>query len=92
MSELKWVAGINLAILLIYSLLIRVVSGVSEGQLTILVASAFAIGVQVIFNIFVSIVFFIMRKNELGKSFLVGSALVLVLGFSVCMGNALLFQ
>ncbi len=89
MADIKKIAGINLAILLLYMVLINVTSNGYERQLAVLVLAAFAIGIQVVLNFLIAIVLFIKKRPE-ARSFLLSAVLVLVIGFSSCFGSAMI--
>jgi hypothetical protein len=82
------VVGINLAILLLYSIIIRLNNIEDKGRLGILLGSCVIISIHVFMLILIGLVLQGMDKKELGRSFLLSSAFVLVIGFGVCLGNA----
>jgi hypothetical protein len=88
MSDLKKIVGINLLILVIYSLLIHFTSSGGEEELVILVLSAFAVGGHVAITVIVALVYFFSRNAPMGKAFLLSALVVLVVGFSACLGSA----
>ena len=90
MNALKKIAGINLAILLAYTLLLGVVTHESSGQykgLGTMIALAMAISVHVCITIIMSIYYFVRSNKANGKAYLLSSLLVLVVGFSACIGT-----
>jgi hypothetical protein len=88
MKPLTKIAGINLLILLTYSALIRLVS-LGEGQaMNILIMSAFAVGLHVLICAVVCGASYSNNKKELGKAWLLSTGIVLLIGFSTCLGNA----
>lgn len=89
MSDIKQIAGINLLILLLYMVLINVSSTGSERELGLLIFSSFAIVAHVAVNVLIAIVFFIKKKNS-AKSYLLSAAIVLVIGFSSCLGSTMI--
>jgi hypothetical protein len=89
MKPLKQIAGINLAVLLAYSVLIRVVnSGGGQGSMGILIMSAFAVGIHVIICLLVTASEFANKDKVLGRAWLLSSGIILLVGFSTCLGNA----
>ena len=91
MKPLNKIAGINLLIMLLYSVVIRVISGgKGGGSMGILILSAFAVGIHVFICLIVAAKMNIEKKSGLGKAWLLSSGLVLLIGFSTCLGNAAL--
>ena len=92
MKDIKKIAGINLAVLLAYSAIIRLINGGGgthgDEGLGILIMSAFTIAAHVLVNLVMVIVCFANQKKELGWSWLLSAGLVLLVGFSTCWGNA----
>ena len=90
MNSLKKIVGINLAVLLAYSILIRVSSrgGGQDVGMGILIMSAFAVGFHVIICLIVMAMHFANRDKTLGRAWLLSSGIVLLVGFSTCLGNA----
>ena len=89
MKPLKKIAGINLAILLAYTVLLGVVTHESSGQykgLGTMMALAVAISLHVCVTIILSLYYFVRSNNPNGKAYLLSSLLVLVVGFSACVG------
>ena len=86
MRSLKKIAGINLVLILVYSALIRLANGTADkASLGIMIMSAYAIALHVLICVIVSA----LHKNKaIGKSWLLSAGIVLVIGFSVCLGNA----
>jgi threonine/homoserine/homoserine lactone efflux protein len=90
MKPLKKIAGINLAVLFAYSILIRVVSSGDEhgASMAILITSAFAVGIHVLICLVVTAIEFGNKDKGLGRAWLLSSGIVLLVGFSTCLGNA----
>ena len=90
MKPLKKIAGINLMILFAYSALIRVLnSGVGQGAaMGILIMSAFAVGIHVLICLIVTAIEYGNKTKEFGRAWLLSSGIVLLVGFSTCLGNA----
>jgi hypothetical protein len=84
------VIGINLAVVLVYSALIRLLSGHAGGGGSgwdIMGASAIAVGLHTFICLVISLASFGSRDKETGRVWLGTTAIVLVVGFSVCVGN-----
>ncbi|MGE3799817.1 MAG: hypothetical protein AB7H80_02240 [Candidatus Kapaibacterium sp.] len=91
------IIGINIVILVIYTLAINIVLGISTppgpdnygylGQAILLMG---AIGLQTFLNLFISLAFFTKKKREEAKWYLLSAGAVLVVGFSACWGGAML--
>jgi hypothetical protein len=91
MTSLKKIAGVNLVILLIYSILIHVLSGGGrDASLGIMIMSAFVIGSHVIICLIITAATYGNKNKELGKAWLLSTGIVLLVGFSTCLGNAAL--
>jgi hypothetical protein len=91
MKSLARIAGINLLVLLGYSILIRLLNGGgghNDGAMGILLMSAFAVGLHVVICLIVTAVEYGNKAKELGRAWLLSSGVVLVVGFSTCLGNA----
>jgi hypothetical protein len=89
MNALKKIAGINLAILIAYTILSGLVGINEKGQykgLGALMLMAVLIGLHVGVAIVVSLYYFVRRNREKGRAYLLSALLVLVIGFSACMG------
>lgn len=90
MKPLKKILGINLAILLAYSILIRIANS-NEGSgksLGILVMSAFVVGIHVIISLIVAGTTYKRENKELSRAWILNTGIVLLVGFSTCLGNA----
>lgn len=88
MKSVSKITGVNLAIMLIYSLLIRLNSTGNDKALGILIFSAFVITVHVLILLIICAVFYAGGQKEQGRAFLLSSGLVLLIGFSSCWANA----
>jgi hypothetical protein len=91
MKNFGKVAGINLGILLLYSLVIRLITmrGSSDQRpLGIMIFSAVVVGLHVLVCLLTSLSAFGSRNNEIGRVWLGTTGVVLLVGFSVCLGNA----
>lgn len=90
MKPLGKIAGFNLLALLAYSILIHVeaLADKSEAGMAVLVMSAFAVGLHVVVCFIVAVGLFIAERKPLGNAWLMTAGIVLVIGFSTCLGNA----
>jgi uncharacterized membrane protein len=91
MKSLKKIAGINLLVLFAYSIVIRLASmgaGSQGGSAGILIMSAFAVGLHVFICLLLTGVEYANRSKETGRAWLLSSGIVLLVGFSTCLGNA----
>lgn len=86
MNSLKKVAGINLIILLIYNILVNIGSTGSNRGMQIMFMLMLLIILHVAINFIVSLVFFAKREKTAGRNFLLSSLIVLLIGFSSCLG------
>jgi hypothetical protein len=85
MKNFKLIAGINLAVLFIYTVLVRLIpmSGDNQG-LGIVIISCFLIFFHVVINGIISIVYYSQSENQLGNSYMLTAAMVAVIGFATC--------
>lgn len=91
MDEIKKIAGINLLILLIYTIILPLLpSSPRERGYVILFVGCVLIGIQVGVNLVAAIVLFILGKKGLALSFLATAPLILLVGFSTCFGSVAL--
>jgi len=88
MNSLKKIAGLNLLILLIYTLLVSVLSAGNQWQMSFMIFMAMLIAVHVGINFIASLIFFVQRNRNMGRNYLLSALLVLVIGFSTCFGIA----
>jgi hypothetical protein len=88
MNPLKKVAGYNLLAVLVYSTVIHF--AINGDSLSVLLFSAVAVGIQVVICIVISLGFFASQNREWGRAWLLGAGIVLLIGFSTCLGNAAL--
>ena len=88
MTPFKKVAGANLLILLIYTVVIHNSVSVHDKQFEIMILMVYAVGLQVIINFITAIIFYFMKMEDFGRAFLSSSGLVLLIGFSTCFGSA----
>lgn len=93
MKNFGKIVGINVGILLLYSLVIRLLSGGgshSDGSMGILIMSAYVVGAHVVVCGLVSLFLFGGSDREKARAWLATTGIVLLVGFSVCLGNAAL--
>lgn len=98
MNLLKKIAGWNLLAILVYSLVIRIISyGMDRNShgtdnngpgMAIVIFSAIAVGLHVIVCLALTISAFASGRPANGRAWLLSSGLVLLVGFSACLGNA----
>ena len=88
MNGLKKTGGFNLGILVVYTLLFSALSKGKDWQLSFMILMAVLIGIQVVLNLIISIIFFVKKDKLRGKNFLLSALIVLVIGFSTCFGIA----
>lgn len=88
MKSVSKVTGVNLGIMLVYSLLIRFMNSGNEKALGILIMSAFVIAIHVLILLIISIAHYAGKQKEEGRAFLLSTGLVLLIGFSSCWANA----
>lgn len=89
MNSIKKVAGINLLILLAYTLLCNLVSNSNgnEKGLEVAILMMVAVILHVGVLLLAMLIFFINKKNVEGRTFLLSALIVLVIGFSACLGS-----
>jgi threonine/homoserine/homoserine lactone efflux protein len=90
MNSLKRIAGINLAILLGYSILARLIDnqpGHSKG-LGFMIFMVMFVALHVLVNLIICLFHFSRRNKDLGRSYLLSGLIVAVIGFSACFGLA----
>lgn len=90
MNALKKIAGINLLVLLGYSLLARLADNSSshEAGLGFMMLMVVGVVLHIGINLLLCLVFFSKRDKERGRAFLLSSIIVAVVGFSACWGLA----
>ena len=95
MKNFGKIAGINIALLLAYSVVIRIIANSeskssNDRSLSIVVFSAFVVGFHVAACLLIMIIAFATGRRESGQAWLATTGVVLLVGFSVCLGNAAL--
>jgi len=89
MKSLGRIAGINILVILAYSAIILLMVGRgSEAGMGIALMSAVAVGAHVLICLVAAAMKFSDKKKELGRAWLLGAGIVLLVGFSTCLGNA----
>ena len=89
MNNIKKIVGINMIILVIYTILVNIANrGGSEAGLGIALGLASLIFFQVITNVIMCLICFGDKKSELGKAYLLSAGMVLLIGFSSCWLSA----
>ena len=86
MNETAKIVGINLGILLVYSVLIYVLIPPEDGfsLMALMVYLVRVLGIHVLVNLIIAAVFFWKKQKPRGKSFLLASVAVLVIGLASC--------
>ena len=87
MTNLGKVAGINILLVIIYTMLTNLISSGSEKGMQVAVMLMIVIILHVGALLLVSLYFFVRRTNVVGRNFLLSSLIVLVIGFSACLGS-----
>lgn len=91
MEQSKKILWLNLAILLIYTVIIQFVgklqSSSHDKQLFILVMTMYTIMTHLGVNILFTILFFSKQDKEKGKVLALNSLMILLVGFSCCLGS-----
>ena len=88
MNIIKKIAGINLILLLVYTLLINLASTGHERGMQVAVGMMMAVGLHVAVCFIAMIYGFVNKNKPLGRAWLLTGGLVLVIGFSACLGSA----
>jgi hypothetical protein len=89
MTYMKKIVGINLAILLMYTLLTHFgVKEQNEAYLAKMMMMAFAVGLHVVVCLLAMVYMFVNKKRPEGRAWLLSAGLVLVIGFSACLGTS----
>ncbi len=89
MKSLGRIAGFNILAILAYSVIVRLIAGAGrDAAIGIAILSAFAVGLHVIICLIKAGVLYSDKKKDLGKAWLLSAGIVLLVGFSTCLGNA----
>lgn len=87
MKNTMLIAAINLVVLFAYSLLIHLNAGPDELLVGVMIKLAYSIAIHVFLCLVIA--FKIPPgRDELNKAWLLSAGIVLVVGFSTCMGSA----
>ncbi len=84
------IIGINLIILAIYTIGSIAISSQDQSQYESMgygLIMMILIAVHVLILLIVGIVFFVRKEKEKGKAFLISLCVVLLIGFSACLGG-----
>jgi hypothetical protein len=94
MEQFKKIIGINLAILLIYTVIIQFIAHSQADQghnpLVLLILTMYALIAHVGVNLLISIFYFFKGNNDKGKAFILSTIITLLVGFSACLGSTFL--
>jgi hypothetical protein len=93
MKSLGRIALINILVILAYSSIIRLIAwggsrGGNEAGLGIAIVSALVVGMHVLICLIGAGAYYSNKKKDLGKAWLLSAGVVLLVGFSTCLGNA----
>lgn len=88
MNSLQKIVGINLILLVGYTLLINLASQGHERGLAVMILMAFAVGIHAAVCLLAMIYGFVNKNKPLGRAWLLSGGIVLVVGFSACLGTA----
>jgi hypothetical protein len=85
MKNFKLIGGINLGILFVYNVLVRlaITRGDNHG-LGIMIILCFLIIIQVVANGITAIVYYGIKNNGMGNSYMLSAASVAIIGFAAC--------
>jgi len=91
MKPVTLIVGINLFIILVYSLFIRFygLDGHATRGLELMVESIWVIGIHVIANVVIGAICLISNE-KLAQPWFLSAGVVLLVGFSACLGNGML--
>jgi len=91
MKPVTLIVGINLFLILVYSLLIRFygLDGQPTQGLALMVESMWVIGIHVIANVVIGAICQISNE-KLAQPWFLSAGVVLLVGFSACLGNGML--
>ncbi len=88
MSEIKRIAGMNLLILILYMAIIHFTCKTDKEGMSVLIVSALAITLHIFILLINCILNFIHGHKANGRAYLLSVFLILVIGFSTCLGSA----
>ena len=89
MNETAKIVGINLGILLVYSILIHITGSPGDPQRNLgrMIWLGFFLGVHVFSILIVSLIYFENKDKIRGKAYLLATGVVLLIGLSTCFGG-----
>lgn len=90
MKQLKIIIAVNLIIMLLYSGFFQIVTQMEpnhHANLGLAISMLIAVGIHAGINLAIALVSFITKKKEAGKNFALSTLLVVLIGFSSCIGN-----
>src|ERR1700739_2130569 len=82
MKNLGKIAGTNIAVIVVYGILLRV-SGTDSWN--VVLVSMMLVIFQVLINFVLSLMHYSGKERELGNSYMLTTFLVLIVGFGVCV-------
>lgn len=85
MKNFGKIAGFNILAILVYSAVIRLITG--GDHLGIAIFSAFVVGFHVVISLVVAGVSAGNGEKERARAWLLAALVVLLVGFSTCLGN-----
>ena len=86
MKYFKVIIGINIGVLLFYSILFALTAQGSHAFIGYFISTAVAIGIQVLVNIVLALGSYLKDEKSFAKAYLLSAGIVLVIGFSACTG------
>ena len=94
MEQSKKIIGINLAILLGYTIIIQLIAQINGNNqyqsLFVLIVTMYAMIAHIGIHFLIAIFYFFKDDGDTGKVFLLSSLIVLLVGFSTCWGSSFL--
>lgn len=88
MNTTTKILGINLAVLLLYSLLSLAISSVeSQAGMSFGLLLMMAVPFHAVINLILAVIFFIRKNNAAGLACLISVGGIGLIGFSVCLGG-----
>lgn len=93
MNNAGKISGYNMVAIVVYSIIIRIIAGNdghNNSSLGIAGLSAVAVSLHVLLCLALSLYNYTSVDKALGKAWLLSAGIVLLVGYSVCLGNAML--
>ena len=87
MNDFKKVAGLNLLLLIVYTMLTNLLSSGQEKGIQVAILLMMFLIVHVGALLLAALYYFVRRNITAGRNFLLSSLIVLVIGFSACLGS-----